>query len=88
GTLSSMQLSELDLEASHRLTTAKSRPLQEPKKRSRTKPEKSVHVITDDDVKHVNPESVRAEGEDGEPTISAPAAAREQSKGEGVAVSQ
>jgi hypothetical protein len=88
GTLSSMHLAELDLEASDRLTTSRSQPIQKPQQRTRKKPEKSAFVITDDDVKHVNPGSVRAEGEAGEPTISAPAAAREESAGGGVAVSQ
>jgi hypothetical protein len=88
GTLSSMHLSELDLEASERLTTSRSRPVQKPQKRTRTEPEKSKFIITDDDVKHVNPASARAEGDEGEPKISAPAAAREESEGEGVAVSQ
>jgi hypothetical protein len=88
GTLSSMHLAELDLEASDRLTTSRSQPIQKPQQRTRKKPEKSAFVITDDDVKHVNPGSDRAEGEAGEPTISAPAAAREESAGGGVAVSE
>ena len=88
GSLSSIHLAEVDLEASDRLTTSRSRPVQKPQKRTRTEPEKSRFIITDDDVKHVYPESARAEGDDGKPTISAPAAAREESEGEGVAVSQ
>jgi len=88
GTLSSMQLSELDLEASDRLTTSRSRPVQKPQQRTRMEPEESVFVITDDDVKHVNPESPRAEGEDREPAVSVPAAAQDETGGGGVAVSR
>ena len=59
GALSSMQLSELDLEASDRLTNTRSRPAQKPQKRTRNQPRKPAFVITDDDVKHVNPDSLQ-----------------------------
>jgi hypothetical protein len=88
GNLSSMRLSELDLEASERLTTTKAQPIQKPQKRSRFKPKKPAFVITDDDVKHVNPGTSQTAGDEGGASVSAPAAARAESGGGEVTVSK
>jgi hypothetical protein len=88
GALSSMQLSELDLEASDRLTSSRSRPAQKPQKRTRTAPRKPAFVITDDDVKHVDAGRPSTNGEDRESVVSAPAAAREEAEGGEVAVAR
>ncbi|TNF84221.1 MAG: hypothetical protein EP299_00770 [Acidobacteria bacterium] len=88
GTLSSIQLTELDLDASDRLTSSRSRPALKPQQRTRRASERPAFVITDDDVKHVNPDSLQAEGEEPKSVVSPPTAAHQESSGGEVAVAQ
>lgn len=86
GTLSSINLSELDLNASDRLTATRSQPEPKPQQRPQTKPRKPAFVITDEDVEHVDLGSSRVEGDDPVSVAPAPSAARQETAGGEVAV--
>ena len=85
GTLSSMRLSDVDLDASQQLTTAKNTPPSAPVA-SAPQPREATIVITDSDVAHVGPETLGSAAERQEAGTQARADQAAAASGEGLTV--